>query len=77
MTLTPDSDREMEFYSQARADGLARRVEVGSEMTETFEDRPDFLYYRHVVFDKRTRVLAPGENAEHRPLVVQNDNTQQ
>ncbi|XP_031420438.1 dynein regulatory complex subunit 7 [Clupea harengus] len=67
VTLTPDSDREMEFYSQARADGLARRVEAGSEMTENFEDRPDFLFYRHTVFGKRNRILMPGENMEQRP----------
>ncbi|XP_062403283.1 dynein regulatory complex subunit 7 [Sardina pilchardus] len=70
VTLTRDSDRDMEFYSQARADGLARRVEVGLQMTETFEDRPDFLYYRHIVFGKRARVQMFQPVVQvHRPLV--------
>ncbi|XP_063052999.1 dynein regulatory complex subunit 7 [Engraulis encrasicolus] len=71
VTLTPDSDREMEFYSQARADGLARRVEKDSEMTEYFDDRPDFLYYRHIVFGKRKRVAIVEQVVDqgHRPLV--------
>ncbi|XP_034045104.1 dynein regulatory complex subunit 7 [Thalassophryne amazonica] len=45
-----DSERTMEFYSQSRIDGLVRRVESPLEMTETFQDRDDFLRYRHVVF---------------------------
>lgn len=39
----------MEF-SSARVDDLVRRVESPREMTEFFEGRKDFLYYRHVVF---------------------------
>ncbi|KAL2093675.1 hypothetical protein ACEWY4_010987 [Coilia grayii] len=70
VTLTPDSDREMEFYSQARADGLARRVGKGLEMIEFFEDRPDFLFYRHILFGKHAKKVTIGEIAEqgHRPL---------
>lgn len=40
----------MEFNNSARADSLLRRVLSTREMTETFEGRLDFLYYRHVSF---------------------------
>ncbi|XP_037396692.1 dynein regulatory complex subunit 7 isoform X4 [Pygocentrus nattereri] len=53
VTLVPETERQMDFYSHARADGLASRVETPSEITETFIDRPDFLHYRHVVYGKR------------------------
>ncbi|XP_061908471.1 dynein regulatory complex subunit 7 isoform X2 [Entelurus aequoreus] len=46
---TQGTEHEMEF-SGARVDGLVRRVDKTEEMTETFEGREDFLYYRHVVF---------------------------
>ncbi|KAK6479943.1 dynein regulatory complex subunit 7 [Huso huso] len=58
----PETERQMDFYSEARADGLARRVETPSEMTETFENRTDFLYYRHVLFGKRLKKLAPANS---------------
>lgn len=72
--MTPETERQMDFYSHARADGLARRVEMPFEMTETFEDRPDFMYHRHVVFGKRIKVFGPS-NTEvpdqgQRPLQV-------
>ncbi|XP_070966370.1 dynein regulatory complex subunit 7 [Oncorhynchus clarkii lewisi] len=60
ITMTPETERQMDFYSHARADGLARRVEMPFEMTETFEDRPDFMYHRHVVFGKRIKVFGPS-----------------
>lgn len=41
----------MEF-SSARVDDLVRRVEAPGEMTEIFEGRADFLYYRHVLFSE-------------------------
>ncbi|XP_070766988.1 dynein regulatory complex subunit 7 [Enoplosus armatus] len=46
-----DTEREMEF-SSARVDDLVRRVESPGEMTEIFEGRDDFLYYRHVQFSE-------------------------
>uniref|UniRef100_A0A4W5P6W5 Dynein regulatory complex subunit 7 n=1 Tax=Hucho hucho TaxID=62062 RepID=A0A4W5P6W5_9TELE len=60
ITMAPETERQMDFYSHARADGLARRVEMPFEMTETFEDRPDFIYHRHVVFGKRVKVFGPS-----------------
>ncbi|KAM4618733.1 dynein regulatory complex subunit 7 isoform 2-T2 [Polymixia lowei] len=64
VTLTPDTQREMEFYSKARVDELVRRVESPGQMTETFQDRDDFLYYRHVVFGQPVKVLIPRETPE-------------
>ncbi|KAL7885365.1 hypothetical protein AOLI_G00056600 [Acnodon oligacanthus] len=61
VTLVPETERQMDFYSHARADGLASRVETPSEMTETFIDRPDFLHYQHVVYGKRVRAFELGE----------------
>ena len=48
----------MEF-SSARVDDLVRRVVSPREMTETFVDRQDFLYYRHVVFDQDVQLSEP------------------
>ncbi|KAF1372807.1 hypothetical protein PFLUV_G00253700 [Perca fluviatilis] len=48
-SLSTDTKHEMEF-SSARVDDLVRRVESPCEMTEFYEGRKDFLYYRHVVF---------------------------
>ncbi|KAL4623510.1 dynein regulatory complex subunit 7 [Arapaima gigas] len=61
VTLVPETEREMEFYSHTRADGLARRVELPTEMTETFEQRTDFLYHRHVVFSRLSETLDQGQ----------------
>lgn len=63
VTLVPETERQMDFYSHARTDGLARRIKKPFEMTETFEDRADFLFYRHVVYGEQI-----GEAFERRPL---------
>ncbi|XP_072519343.1 dynein regulatory complex subunit 7 isoform X2 [Salminus brasiliensis] len=70
VTLVPETERQMDFYSYARVDGLVSRVETPSEMTETFADRPDFLYYRHVVYSKRVLSFGPAEIPEkvQRPI---------
>ncbi|XP_076878344.1 dynein regulatory complex subunit 7 isoform X1 [Brachyhypopomus gauderio] len=62
VTLLSETELQMDFYSHARDDGLARRVETPYETTETFEDRPDFLYYRHTVFSQ------PGEPTDQRQI---------
>lgn len=61
VTPVPETERQMEFYSRARYDDLVSRVETPSEMTETFKNRLDFLYYRHVVYDKRVGAIGTGE----------------
>ncbi|XP_042348033.1 dynein regulatory complex subunit 7 isoform X2 [Plectropomus leopardus] len=64
-----DTERHVEF-SSARVDGLLRRVESPGEMTEIFEGRRDFLYYRHVVFDRQVQFSEPdvGSDPGDRPL---------
>ncbi|XDV26584.1 hypothetical protein PO909_030240, partial [Leuciscus waleckii] len=61
VTLVSATEHQMDFYSQARADGLARRIEKPFEMTETFEDGDDFLFYRHVVYGKHVKVFCAKE----------------
>ncbi|KAG9272008.1 dynein regulatory complex subunit 7 [Astyanax mexicanus] len=70
VTLIPETERQMDFYSRFRVDDLASRVETPSEMTETFENRPDFLYHRQVVYDKQVLSFEPAENAKQvrRPI---------
>ncbi|CAI5781901.1 Coiled-coil domain-containing protein 135 [Podarcis lilfordi] len=61
LTMDPETDRTMEFYSETRVDGLQKRVETPNEMEEYFEGRSDFLYYRHAEFGKR--IKKPGNAA--------------
>lgn len=58
----------MEFYSYARTDDLARRIVKPFEMTETFDERTDFLFHRHVVYGKSVKE-SPGA-LEQRPIQV-------
>ncbi|KAM8755120.1 dynein regulatory complex subunit 7 isoform 1-T2 [Acanthopagrus schlegelii] len=64
-----DTHRETEF-SCARVDNLVRRVESPGEMTELFEGRDDFLYIRHVIFDRHVEFSEPDVDAgpDDRPL---------
>ncbi|XP_056216231.1 dynein regulatory complex subunit 7 isoform X1 [Falco biarmicus] len=54
-SLEPETDRTMEFYSEARADGLQKRLENAREMTEYFLGRDDFLHIRHMEFGQREK----------------------
>ncbi|XP_048393714.2 dynein regulatory complex subunit 7 [Stegostoma tigrinum] len=57
----PETDRTLKYNSRLRVDGLVSRVETPTEITEKFNDRPDFLIYRQAIFSKRTRkVRLPG-----------------
>ena len=60
----------MIFYHEARVDGLQKRVESPTEMTEHFIDREDHLYYRFVEFGKRPKKFGPAETATSRPILV-------
>ena len=57
------------FISSARIDGLVKREESPEEMTESYVDRDDFMYYRQVTFGKRVKKFGPQE-ANSRPIVV-------
>ena len=60
----------MVFYHEARVDGLHKRVEMPSEMTEHFINRDDFLFYRFVEFGKRPKKFGPAESVSSRPIIV-------
>ena len=68
-----ENERTMVFYNVARMDGLAKRVETPTEMTEHFVDRDDFLYYKHTTFGRRPKMFGPQDGATTvapRPIVV-------
>ena len=49
------------YFFSARIDGLVKREESPEEMTESYVDRDDFMYYRQVTFGKRVKkVWAAG-----------------
>jgi len=64
----PESERKMLFYSNARVDGLVKREETALSMTEYFENRDDFLSYRHAIFGKRVKKFGP-QAVNHRPII--------
>ncbi|XP_051485112.1 dynein regulatory complex subunit 7 isoform X2 [Apus apus] len=70
-SLEPKSEHVMEFYHEARVDGLQKRVEDVKEMTEYFVGRDDFLHVRQTVFGKRVKKvhLAGTSIDSSRPIV--------
>jgi len=69
----PENDRTMLFYDEARVDGLMKRVETPSEMTEEYKNRDDFLYYKYVELGKRTKKFGPQDGSttsNARPILV-------
>lgn len=72
-TPGPESERTMYFYDEARVDGLVKRIETPTEMTEHFKNRDDFLYYKHVDFGKKPKKFGPQDGStsqNHRPILV-------
>ncbi|KAG8437291.1 hypothetical protein GDO86_008119 [Hymenochirus boettgeri] len=71
-SLATETKRSMQFYSRSRLDGLLRRDDSPKQMTEIYESRDDFLYYKHIVFGKRPKKVAiaggPSE-ANPRPIL--------
>ncbi|KAH0619461.1 hypothetical protein JD844_000109 [Phrynosoma platyrhinos] len=71
-TMDPETDRTMEFYHETRVDGLEKRIETPTDMTEYFVGRSDFLYYRHTEFGKRVKKVAAilvNTETNARPIV--------
>ncbi|XP_052769766.1 dynein regulatory complex subunit 7-like [Mya arenaria] len=71
-TPGPESERTMLFYAEARVDGLMKRMETPSEMTEHFENRDDFLYFKHTEFGKKPKKFGPQDKSsgqEPRPIL--------
>lgn len=73
MSLEPETEHTMEFYNEARVDGLQKCVENANEMTEYFVGRDDFLHIRHMEFGKRgQKIHLAGTRTDinSRPIVV-------
>ncbi|XP_033373118.1 dynein regulatory complex subunit 7 isoform X1 [Parus major] len=71
-SLEPETGHTVEFYHTARVDGLCKRFENATEMTEYFVGREDFLHMRHIEFgerDKKTEKAGIAADANPRPIV--------
>ncbi|XP_005093754.1 dynein regulatory complex subunit 7 [Aplysia californica] len=67
-----ENDRTMIFYGEARVDGLVKRVETPVSMTEQYQNRDDFQYYKHIDFGKRVKKFGPQDEVvanNPRPIV--------
>lgn len=55
----------------ARVDCLSKREITSNDMTEHFEGRPDFLYYRHVTYEKvpKKHNAASGKGPSQNPIL--------
>lgn len=72
-SLEPETGHTVEFYHKARVDGLWKRSETATEMTEYFEEREDLLHKRHIKFGEREHgmeLLGGTAEANARPIVV-------
>lgn len=72
-SLEPETGHTMEFYNEARVDGLQKRVENANEMTEYFVGRDDFLHVRHMEFGKRGKKIhlaGTRTDINSQPIVV-------
>uniref|UniRef100_A0A8C5IG27 Dynein regulatory complex subunit 7 n=1 Tax=Junco hyemalis TaxID=40217 RepID=A0A8C5IG27_JUNHY len=70
-SLEPETGHTVEFYHKARVDGLWKRSETATEMTEYFEEREDLLHKRHIKFGEREQGMEMAGTAEAnaRPIV--------
>ena len=50
-------------------DGLAKRIIAPADMVEHYMDRSDFLYLRHVTYEKRTKKQMMEEKDKPRQIV--------
>ncbi|NWT87597.1 DRC7 protein, partial [Lanius ludovicianus] len=71
-SLEPETGHTVEYYHMARADGLWKRFENATEMTEYFVGREDFLHMRHIELgerDKKMHMAGVRSDANPRPIV--------
>ncbi|NXO36247.1 DRC7 protein, partial [Locustella ochotensis] len=72
-SLEPETGHTVEFYHTARVDGLWKRFENATEMTEYFVGREDFLHMRHTEFGEREKKMEQAGITAHannpRPIV--------
>lgn len=72
-SMSPQTERVMEFYTETRVDGLQKLAENDNEMKEYFVGRDDFKYFQHTEFrSKRKKVTLVGTRTDvnSRPIVV-------
>ncbi|NXA73309.1 DRC7 protein, partial [Thryothorus ludovicianus] len=70
-SLEPETGHTVEFYHTARVDGLWKRFENATEMTEHFVGREDFLHTRHIEFGERdTEMEKAGITADASPRPI-------
>ncbi|NXR22968.1 DRC7 protein, partial [Cinclus mexicanus] len=70
-SLDPETGHTVEFYHTARVDGLWKRFENATEMTEYFVGREDFLHMRHIEFGKRDKEMEnTGITADANPRPI-------
>ncbi|NXO67492.1 DRC7 protein, partial [Phainopepla nitens] len=70
-SLEPETGHTVEFYHTARVDGLWKRFENATEMTEYFVGREDFLHMRHIEFGEREKKMEkPGIRADANPRPI-------
>ena len=60
----------MNFYNEARVDGLKQRVETPLNMMEYFQNRDDFLFYRYVQYGPKPKKFGPADEVVQRPIIV-------
>ncbi|NXQ50635.1 DRC7 protein, partial [Catharus fuscescens] len=71
-SLEPETGHTVEFYHMGRGDGLWKRFENATEMTEHFVGREDFLHTRHIEFGERDKEMENAgitADANPRPIV--------
>ncbi|NXL81075.1 DRC7 protein, partial [Leptocoma aspasia] len=71
-SLEPETGHTVEFYHTARVDGLWKRFENATEMTEYFMGREDFLHMRHIELGERDQNVEKAgitADANPRPIV--------
>ncbi|XP_031977985.1 dynein regulatory complex subunit 7 isoform X2 [Corvus moneduloides] len=71
-SLEPETGHTVEYYHTARVDGLWKRFENATEITEHFVGREDFLHMRHIELgerDKKMQTAGIRTDANPRPIV--------
>ncbi|XP_072202604.1 dynein regulatory complex subunit 7 [Excalfactoria chinensis] len=71
-SMSPQTERVMEFYTETRVDGLQKLAESDNEMKEYFVGRDDFKYFQHTEFrtkKKKVTLVGTRDDVNSRPIV--------
>lgn len=58
------------LFCSARVDGLTKRELTATKMVEEFKGRPDYLYYRHVTYEKPVKKFEPSTDKRGQPYQI-------